>query len=78
MSVHRELYYENKDLFDSDSDLDRNLRDVCKLLNTPQWTLNILSTSKGLIAGPLKITLASGEVVNCDTTGNTVQLRMCE
>lgn len=42
---------------------------MCCLLDSPPWSLGIVATAKGLIAGPLKIFNADGTVVDCMSSG---------
>uniref|UniRef100_A0A182FBX0 DNA topoisomerase (ATP-hydrolyzing) n=2 Tax=Anopheles albimanus TaxID=7167 RepID=A0A182FBX0_ANOAL len=61
----RELYYLNLDLVRSPACSYAALADVCALLDVEPWELNVFNTSKGLIAGPLVLTLGSGETIDC-------------
>ncbi|XP_050361884.1 meiotic recombination protein SPO11 [Nymphalis io] len=67
--TRRELFYQNISRFRSQTKLDVGIRDVCCLLETPPWSLGIVATAKGLIAGPLKIFNADGIVMDCMATG---------
>lgn len=51
----RELYYRDTDLMVNQVTVNRAIDDICILLNVSQWELGVLSSSKGLIAGDLKI-----------------------
>lgn len=51
----RELYYRDTALFMNQQTVDRAINDICILLNVFQWELGILTTSKGLVAGDLKM-----------------------
>lgn len=50
------------------------IADVCCLLDASPWELGIMSSSKGLIAGPLTIKLADNSVIDCVslTEGNKI------
>ncbi|XP_026487443.2 meiotic recombination protein SPO11 [Vanessa tameamea] len=67
--TRRELFYQNISRFRSQSKLDVGVRDMCCLLETPPWSLGIVATAKGLIAGPLKMFNADGTVVDCMASG---------
>lgn len=66
---YRELFYQNVSRFRNQTKLDIGVRDVCCLLDSPPWSLGIVATAKGLIAGPLKIFNADGTVVDCMASG---------
>ena len=61
----RELYYRNVQFLKNQASVNRALDSICSLLNVQVWELGILSTSKGLIAGDITITLEENEVINC-------------
>lgn len=48
------------------------LKTICCLLDAAPWELGVLSTSKGLIAGPLEIHLPNNSIIDCniDRNGN--------
>lgn len=66
----RELYYKNVALLGSFNQLSRALSNVCDLLSCAPWELGIVSTSKSLIAGPLKIGDSDGNVIDFSETLN--------
>lgn len=51
------------------SNLDGAVRDVCCLLETPPWSLGVVATAKGLIAGPLTMHHKDGATTECMTSG---------
>lgn len=51
------------------ANLDVAVRDVCCLLETPPWSLGIVATAKGLIAGPLTMLYRDGTVIDCMKSG---------
>lgn len=55
----RELYYRDVELLKNMSTVERALNDISMLLNVQQWEMGVLSSSKGLIAGHLKIVIAN-------------------
>ncbi|XP_041972323.1 meiotic recombination protein SPO11 [Aricia agestis] len=68
----RELFYQNLARFRNQGNVDVGVRDVCCLLELPPWSLGIVATAKGLIAGPLKIYHQNGSVTDCMTAGGTL------
>ncbi|KOB52092.1 Meiotic recombination protein spo11, partial [Operophtera brumata] len=67
-----ELFYQNVIRLRSQSNLDVAVRDVCCLLETPPWSLGIVATAKGLIAGILTMYHRDGSVTDCMTTGDAI------
>ncbi|KRX80039.1 Meiotic recombination protein SPO11 [Trichinella sp. T6] len=63
----RNLYYKHRYLFRSEGDLDRAIKAICKILVTPRYKLNILSSPKGLVLGDLVLQLGSTEIVDCNS-----------
>ncbi|XP_058811807.1 meiotic recombination protein SPO11 [Topomyia yanbarensis] len=61
----RELYYRNIQLTHNQQTVDEGLRDVCFLLKADLWELNVFSSSKGLVAGPLQFRSKHEEMVDC-------------
>ncbi|KAM3962791.1 meiotic W68 [Aphomia sociella] len=70
--TRRELFYQNVMRFRNQVNLDIAVRDVCCLLETPPWSLGIVATAKGLIAGPLTICSRDGTVFDCTMLGGTL------
>ncbi|KAJ9585655.1 hypothetical protein L9F63_002555, partial [Diploptera punctata] len=70
--TRRELYYQNPQLFNSQSVLDAAIRDICSLLDAPSWQLGVMATSKGLISGPAVLFLESGENIDCNNPGGVL------
>lgn len=48
------------------------LKTICCLLDATPWELGVLSTSKGLIAGPLQIHLPDNVVIDCGIDRNGI------
>lgn len=69
ISILRELFYQNVARLRNQANLDVAVRDVCCLLETPPWSLGIVATAKGLIAGPLTMFARNGTVIDCMTSG---------
>ncbi|KRY59328.1 Carboxypeptidase B [Trichinella britovi] len=63
----RNLYYKHRYLFRSEGDLDRAIKAICKILVTPRYKLNILSSPKGLVLGDLVLQLGNTEIVDCNS-----------
>lgn len=62
----RELYYQDVQILKSQRNVDSAIRSISCLLNVSFWDLGVISTSKGLISGPLTITMNSGDTIDCD------------
>ncbi|KAG6462411.1 hypothetical protein O3G_MSEX013241 [Manduca sexta] len=67
--TRREMFYQNISRFRSQANLDIAVRDVCCLLETPPWSLGIVATAKGLIAGPLTLHYHDGNIIDCMVSG---------
>lgn len=52
-STSRELYYQNRKLFNSPNIVERMVKDLCCTLNVRRVDLNIISKPKGLVYGDL-------------------------
>lgn len=50
------------------------LKTICCILDATPWELGVLSTSKGLIAGPLQIHLPDNVIVDCSIDKNGILL----
>ncbi|XP_049875166.1 meiotic recombination protein SPO11 [Pectinophora gossypiella] len=70
--TRRELFYQNVSRLRNQANLDVAVRDVCCLLETPPWSLGIVATAKGLIAGPLTMHNRDGSIVDCMASGGTL------
>nr|XP_049706650.1 meiotic recombination protein SPO11-like [Helicoverpa armigera]XP_049708259.1 meiotic recombination protein SPO11 [Helicoverpa armigera] len=70
--TRRELFYQNVMRLRNQANLDVAVRDVCCLLETPPWTLGIVATAKGLIAGPLTMHHRDGTVIDCMASGGVL------
>lgn len=62
-----ELYYNDPDLTQTVDKISTALRDISCMLDTQPWQLGVLSASKGLIAGPLRIVLANAETISFES-----------
>ncbi|KAM5245796.1 meiotic recombination protein SPO11 isoform 1-T1 [Ctenodactylus gundi] len=64
-ATKRDIYYTNRQLFGNQTVVDSIIDDISSMLKVPRWSLHILSTSKGLIAGNLRYMEEDGTRVNC-------------
>lgn len=71
-STKRDIYYNNVNLFKSQLTVDDAIANVCCMLNVPRYSLNVLSSSKGLVGGSLRFQDTNGNVFECGETGLTV------
>ncbi|XP_030245593.1 meiotic recombination protein W68-like [Drosophila navojoa] len=62
----RGLYYRDTQVVRSQSYIDAAKMDVCRMLNTAPVNLGILSASKGLITGDIKLVMSNGDVLDCN------------
>lgn len=60
----RELYYKNVTVMESYEKFSGSLTIACNLLNCAPWELGIVSTSRSLVAGPLRISNSDGDVID--------------
>ncbi|OAD71101.1 hypothetical protein PHYBLDRAFT_147611 [Phycomyces blakesleeanus NRRL 1555(-)] len=63
----RDIFYRDVTLFGGQNYIDRMVDNICYYFNTPRSSLHIASTasSKGLVCGPITITLKNGKRINC-------------
>ncbi|KRZ73158.1 Meiotic recombination protein SPO11 [Trichinella papuae] len=73
----RNLFYKHRHLFRSEGDLDRAIKAICKILVTPRYKFNILSSPKGLVLGDLVFQLGNAEIVDCNSV-STIPTRSDE
>ncbi|KAJ1352866.1 Spo-11p [Parelaphostrongylus tenuis] len=64
-STKRDLYYEHKKLYETQSSLDRAVTSICDLLDEPRMALNIVSSSKGLLFGALAFMTDEEKLIDC-------------
>lgn len=69
-SISSELYYKNVNVTQKQENVNEALKTICCLLDATPWELGVLSTSKGLIAGPLQIHLPDDVVIDCGIDRN--------
>lgn len=66
----RELYYRDVELLKNMSTVERALNDISMLLNVQQWEMGVISSSKGLIAGNLRIVTTNNVLDFSNTPGS--------
>ncbi|XP_048464445.1 meiotic recombination protein SPO11 isoform X2 [Rhincodon typus] len=71
-ATKRDLYYNDTQLFGSQTILDGIINDISCMLKVPRRSLHILSTLKGCIAGDLCYTEEDGNRVNCACNSTAV------
>ncbi|KAK7253061.1 hypothetical protein RIF29_37465 [Crotalaria pallida] len=73
--TQRELYYkllcDSPHLFPSQSDVNRTIQDVIALLRCSRYSLGIMASSRGLIAGRLILKEPGKEDVDCSICGSS-------
>ncbi|KAG8447106.1 hypothetical protein GDO86_014529 [Hymenochirus boettgeri] len=64
-ATKRDIYYNDVQLYGSQTVLDNIINDVSCMLKIPRRSLHVLSTSKGCVAGDLWFSEEDGTKVNC-------------
>ncbi|WKY04795.1 hypothetical protein Q1695_005647 [Nippostrongylus brasiliensis] len=64
-STKRDLYYEYKKLYGSQSVLDRAIKAICDLLDESRSALRINSSGKGLLTGALTFITSEQRLIDC-------------
>lgn len=64
-STKRDIYYSNVPFFQNQHTVDEAISDISCMLGVPRHSLNVLSTSKGLIGGDLKFKDVDGNILKC-------------
>lgn len=67
-STKRDIFYNNTQLFGSQSTVDHIVDDISCLLRVPRRSLHVLATSKGLITGDLCYIEEDGTRIDCRST----------
>lgn len=68
--ISSELYYKDTEITQKQENVSEALKTICCFLDATPWELGVLSTSKGLIAGPLEIHLPDNVVIDCNIDKN--------
>uniref|UniRef100_A0A0N5AQJ5 DNA topoisomerase (ATP-hydrolyzing) n=1 Tax=Syphacia muris TaxID=451379 RepID=A0A0N5AQJ5_9BILA len=66
-ATKRDLFYEQKDLYGEQRNLDSSVTKVCKLLLTSRTGSNVLAGGRGIMMGNLKI-VENGTVLDCSAS----------
>lgn len=64
--MYRELYYSEPELTQSQQNVDTTIKDICCILEAKPWDLGVFSSSKGLLAGNIKLTLHDDDIIDCN------------
>uniref|UniRef100_H2ZJI6 DNA topoisomerase (ATP-hydrolyzing) n=1 Tax=Ciona savignyi TaxID=51511 RepID=H2ZJI6_CIOSA len=72
VATKRDLYYEEPNLFSSQTVVDQIVDDISCMLNVPRRWLNVVATSKGLVAGNLSFLDPDGQLVDCSLSQSGV------
>ncbi|XP_075701713.1 meiotic recombination protein SPO11 [Rhinoderma darwinii] len=64
-ATKRDIFYENVQLYGSQTTVDRIVTDISCMLKVPRRSLHVLSTSKGCVAGDLLYIEQDGTKVDC-------------
>ncbi|XP_053309955.1 meiotic recombination protein SPO11 [Spea bombifrons] len=71
-ATKRDIYYTDVQLYGSQRVVDSIISDISCMLRVPRWSLHILSTSKGCLAGDLLFTEEDGTRVDCSGSSTGV------
>ncbi|KAK3325991.1 Spo11/DNA topoisomerase VI subunit A [Apodospora peruviana] len=63
--AHRNIYYQNIELFKSQSMVDNMVDNLALTLGVGRGDLNIVATAKGLIAGSVDLKMRNGSITRC-------------
>uniref|UniRef100_A0A3Q3ANT4 DNA topoisomerase (ATP-hydrolyzing) n=1 Tax=Kryptolebias marmoratus TaxID=37003 RepID=A0A3Q3ANT4_KRYMA len=66
--LHRDIYYNNTQLFVSQRSVDSIVDDISCMLKIPRRSLHVLATSKGLISGDLCYLEEDGTRIDCHSS----------
>lgn len=75
MGNFSEMYYKDVKTTQKQENVNDALRTICCLLNVAPWQLGVFNSSKGLIAGNLKVFLPDNEVIDYSAHKNGKYLR---
>uniref|UniRef100_A0A3Q3NI46 DNA topoisomerase (ATP-hydrolyzing) n=1 Tax=Mastacembelus armatus TaxID=205130 RepID=A0A3Q3NI46_9TELE len=71
-ATKRDIYYNDTQLFGSQTTVDRIVDDISCMLKIPRRSLHVLATSKGLISGDLCYLEEDGTRIDCHSSSNAV------
>lgn len=63
--IRSELYYKDVTITQKQENVAEALKIICCLLDKTPWKLGVMSSSKGIISGPLQIHLPEHLIVDC-------------
>lgn len=64
--MYRELYYSEPELTQSQRNVDTTIKDICCILEAKPWELGVFSSSKGILAGNIRLTLPDDDIIDCN------------
>ncbi|XP_034654942.1 meiotic recombination protein W68 [Drosophila subobscura] len=70
----RGLYYGDTQLIRTQLHISAARLDVCRMLNTSPTRLGVLSASKGLVAGNIRMLMTNGDVLDCGVYSGAITL----
>ncbi|XP_039267430.2 meiotic recombination protein SPO11-like [Styela clava] len=73
-ATKRDLFYNDPKLFKSQTTLDHLVDDIGCMLGVPRHMLHVVATSKGCIAGDLKLICEDGEIIDCSESASGVSV----
>ncbi|ORY49952.1 DNA topoisomerase IV, alpha subunit [Rhizoclosmatium globosum] len=65
-AAKRDIFYRNVGLFKRQSNVDDIVESIACSFNVPRHSLNIFASAKGLVKGPLLLTLKNNSVISCN------------
>lgn len=68
----REIYYQEIDIMSNQQMVDYTLLIIGYLLNCPPWELNVMSSAKGLVAGPLYMKTCDNIIIDFTAPGGEI------
>ncbi|KAK1757142.1 meiotic recombination protein rec12 [Echria macrotheca] len=74
----RNIYYQNVDLFKSQSVVDEMVDTLAYTLGLGRGDLNIVAAAKGLISGPIDLIMRGGETIRCTQPADGLLLPMIQ
>ncbi|KAM5135860.1 meiotic recombination protein SPO11 [Mantella aurantiaca] len=66
-ATKRDIFYDNVQLYGSQRTVDSIITEISCMLKIPRWSLHVLSTPKGCVAGDLMFTEENGTRVICSS-----------
>ncbi|CAB3409912.1 unnamed protein product [Caenorhabditis bovis] len=66
-STKREMYYQFKELYETQRNIDRSIQQICELLGETRYNLNILSCGKGIMRGTISFVTNDASFIDART-----------